>query len=69
MKIKISKHCLMAVHITNLVIGVHIMTFNNTIICFFTKLPAHSLLKLNMKGAEINSQSKCKVPIPEVLIN
>lgn len=43
------------------------MTFNNTIVCFYSELLAHSFHKLNMKGAEISSQSKCKVSIPELL--
>lgn len=51
----IFKLCLMPY----LFIGMHIITFNDTIICFYTELLTHSLHKLNMKVDEINSHTEC----------
>lgn len=59
----ICKHCLMS----NLLIGMHTRTFNDTIICFYTELLTHSLHNLNVKADEINSQTECNVSIPELL--
>lgn len=39
----------MLFHAADLVIGICVMTFNNTIICFGIGLLAHSLHKVNMK--------------------
>lgn len=54
-EIMIFKHCLMPY----LLIGMHTISFNDTIICFYTELLTHSLHKLNMKADEINSQTEC----------